>query len=89
MPMAYVLSSNNPSNTQSLFKFDPLNFRNSPQWTFKITYTQHLGLIFGRNEGLLYSYTVYNGYGVISLLDVNGNSKWYLSLPNRPSPYNT
>ena len=35
---------------------------------------------FGRNEVLMYAYSIFNGYGVFTLLDVNGNEKWYLTI---------
>jgi hypothetical protein len=43
-------------------------------------YCGQLGLTFGRNEVLMYAYSIFNGNGVVTLLDVNGNEKWYLTI---------
>jgi hypothetical protein len=50
IPMAYVLSNIlSPScNGQRLFKFDPLKFRSTPQWSYQTNFCGHLGLTFGR-----------------------------------------
>ncbi len=79
-PMAYVLSHINsfPSTCtgQRLFKFDPLLIRNI-EWSLSIPSWGSLGLIFGRNDALLYAYSVYSlPLAAITLLDLNGNQKW-------------
>jgi hypothetical protein len=42
----------------------------------------HLGLIFGRTESLLYAFSYYNSMATISLLDSDGNRKWSYALSN-------
>jgi hypothetical protein len=42
----------------------------------------HLGLIFGRGENLLYSFSTYNGYGTVTLIDTDGNAQWQYSTPD-------
>jgi hypothetical protein len=79
--MAYVLSNyyTGSYSAQHLFKFDPLNFSSTAIWIKKTLGTSgwgHLGLIFGRGENLLYAFSKYNGYGVVTLIDTNGNPQW-------------
>ena len=80
-PMAYVLSNYNDSggHGQRLFKFDPLTFSNEPVWkrrTHGTNHYGHLGLVFGRSESFLYSFSWIDGESTVSLLDTNGISKW-------------
>ncbi len=42
----------------------------------------HLGLIFGRIESLLYAFSHYNSKATLSLLDSDGNHKWSYALSN-------
>ncbi len=62
IPMAYILSNivmtNSLCNGQRLLKFDPLKFRSTPLWSYKTDYCENLGLTFGRNEVLLYAYSL-------------------------------
>jgi hypothetical protein len=89
MPMAYVLSNKSTTDPHYLFKFDPLTFRSSPEWSLTTSISfSHLGLIFGRNEALLYAFSSSNSRtsdGIITLLDVNGNFIWRLNHPERIS----
>jgi hypothetical protein len=82
-PMAYVLSNYRdatPSCTgQHLFKFDPITI--TSYWTKKTTGSSttncgHLGLTFGRDESVLYSFSWFNSLSTITLLDIAGNSIW-------------
>lgn len=80
--MAYVLSNyitNYSCTGQHLFKFDPLIFSSTAVWikqTLGTISCGHLGLIFGRDENLLYAFSNYNGYGSVTLLDTDGNPQW-------------
>jgi hypothetical protein len=90
---AYVLSNYGTSTssiTQHFIAFDPFTFSTAPIWakktltSFWVDYG-HLGLTFGRGETLLYAFSWYDSYSTISLLDVNGNSKWqYYTLDGNP-----
>ena len=42
----------------------------------------NLGLIFGRTESLLYSFSEYNSMATLSLLDSDGLKKWSYALTN-------
>ncbi len=42
----------------------------------------HLGLIFGRTESLLYAFSYYNSMATLSLLDSDGSQKWSYALSN-------
>ena len=71
-----------------MIKFDPLNFSSAPVWrnqTLGTTNCGHLGLVFGRTESLLYAFSWYNGLSTVSLLDIDGNSKWQYSTPDGDS----
>jgi hypothetical protein len=65
-PMAYVISDYKDSSTcsgQHFFKFDPLTFSSEPVWKKKTLGTSncsHLGLVFGRIEAFLYSFSYFN-----------------------------
>ena len=84
-PMAYVLSDIRTSSScdgQQLFKFDPTTTTaHSSAWIKQTTGSStsncgHLGLTFGRGEMLLYLFSYFNNLSTVSLLDINGNSKW-------------
>ncbi len=87
-PMAYVLSNIKVISSctgQYLFKFDPTtNTAHPSAWAKQTTGSTatncyHLGLTLGRGELLLYSFSWFNTLTTISLLDINGNSKWQYS----------
>jgi hypothetical protein len=40
----------------------------------------HLGLIFGRTESLLYAFSYYNSMATLSFIDSEGNQKWSYAL---------
>ena len=79
---AYVLSNFNTistSDSQILYKFDPLTFSSAPIWSKQTIASSsnnwgHLGLTFGRNEKFIYSFSLYNLKSTVTLLDINGNS---------------
>ncbi len=90
---AYVLSNYGtalPGTSQHLFAFDPRSFSTLPIWAKK-TLTSggddygHLGLTFGRGESFLYAFSWYNSKATLSLLDLNGDSKWQYSTPDGSS----
>jgi hypothetical protein len=85
-PMAYVLSDYRSSlscSGQHLFKFDPTTIAAHPSsWTKITTGTSncgHLGLTFGRDESILYAFSRFNSLSTITMLDIDGNSKWQYS----------
>jgi hypothetical protein len=82
-PMAYVLSNYDAASSsgETLFKFNPMIFSSSPIWIIKtidivnIDYG-HLGLKLGRDQNLLYAFSWSDSKSTITLLDIDGNSKW-------------
>jgi hypothetical protein len=84
--MSYVLSKYQDSTSyigQHFIKFSPLTFSATPVWTKISTGSyNHLGLIFGRTESLLYAFSYYNSMATLSLLDSDGNQKWSYALSN-------
>lgn len=68
-----------------MFKFDPINYSNTPAWIKKTipsigSNCIHLGLTFGRDETLLYAFSNYNSKSTVTLLDMDGNSLWQYSV---------
>ncbi len=94
---AYVLSdygtSSPPAISQHLLAFDPLTFSTAPIWAKSTIVTSsgsggHLGLTFGREESILYAFSWFNSMATLSLLDIDGNSKWQYSTPDGSSTDN-
>jgi hypothetical protein len=83
-PAAFVLSNlMGPSlytcPGQQLFSFDPLLFSSKPTWFLNTiaavgSTCMHLGLTFGRNENLIYAFSMYSTFSSIILLDSKGNT---------------
>jgi hypothetical protein len=71
-----------------LFKFNPLTFSSAAVWIKETLLSTppddcgHLGLVFGRSESFLYAFSWYDGKSTVSLLDLDGNSKWQYSTPD-------
>jgi len=83
-PAAFVLSNlMGPSlytcPGQQLFSFDPLLFSSKPTWFLNTiaaggSTCMHLGLTFGRNENLIYAFSMHSSFSTIILLDNKGNT---------------
>ncbi len=92
-PKAFVLSNYRTSDSctgQHLFRFDPFTFSSAAHWikkTLGTTNCGHLGLVFGRSEVFLYSFSWYNGHATVSLLDLSVNSIWQYSTPDGDKNY--
>ncbi len=84
-PMAYVLSMYQDSTCtgQHFIKFNPLEFSATPVWAKLTTGScNHLGLIFGRTESLLYAFSEFNSMATLSSLDSDGYQQWSYALSN-------
>jgi hypothetical protein len=68
-----------------LYKFDPKIYSNTPTWIKETaggsttSNCGNLGLTLGRQELLLYAFSFYDSLSTVTLLDIDGNSKWQFS----------